>query len=72
MTRNIRALIAYANISQSELAKRLNTSQSNFANKMRRDNWTEKDLIEIANVCGANLEQGFSMQDSKGQKHCFI
>ena len=41
-------LIKKGNISEAELARRLNKSPQSFNSSMKRDNFTEKDLQEIA------------------------
>ena len=43
-------LIKKGNISEAELARRLNKSPQSFNSSMKRDNFTEKDLQEIAKV----------------------
>ena len=47
------------NITESELARRLGTTPQNFNNKMKRDNFTETDLREIADALGLKLEISF-------------
>ena len=41
--------------SLSELAGKLNCSPQNLHNKMKRDNFDEKEMREIAEALGANL-----------------
>ena len=53
------ALVKRGNISESELARRIGISPQNFHNKMKRDNFTEKDLREIAEALGLRLEISF-------------
>ena len=60
MTEAIRiALVKCGNISEAELARRLEISPQNFHNKMKRDNFTESDLREIAAALGLELEINF-------------
>ena len=60
MTEAIRiALVKRGNISESELARRMNISPQNLHNKMKRDNFTETDLQEIAKALGLNLVISF-------------
>ena len=57
MVESIRiALVKRGNISESELARRIGISPQNLHNKMKRDNFTETDLREIADVLGLQLE----------------
>ena len=41
-------LVKRGNISEAELARRLGISPQNLHNKMKRDNFTESDLEQIA------------------------
>lgn len=60
MTEAIRiALVKRGNISESELARRMNISPQNLHNKMKRDNFTESDLQEIAKALDLNLVISF-------------
>ena len=53
------ALVKRGNISEAELARRVGVSPQNFNNKMKRDNFTETDLREIADALGLKLEISF-------------
>lgn len=57
-------LIKRGNISEAELARRLGISPQNLNNKMKRDNFTERDLREIANALDCNLSILFKMNDT--------
>lgn len=50
------ACVKRGNISEAELARRVGVSPQNFHNKMKRDNFTETDLMEIAEALGLRLE----------------
>jgi transcriptional regulator with XRE-family HTH domain len=54
-------LIKQGNISEAELARRLGQSTANFYHKMKRDNFSEKELREIAEVMDSSLKVGFVM-----------
>lgn len=63
MTEKIRiVLVKQGNISEAELARRMGTSPQNLHNKLRRDNFTEKDLRQIAEVMGCQYEAGFRIK----------
>ena len=65
MTEQIRImLIKRGNISESELARRLGISPQNLHNKMKRDNFTESDLREIANALNCNLKIQFISKET--------
>lgn len=56
MTKQIRMIMILKEVSVNELAKRLNTSPSNMTNKFKRDNFSEKELIEIAHALDCELD----------------
>lgn len=57
-------LIKRGNISEAELARRLNISPQNLNNKMKRDNFTEKDLQEIATALDCTFTVSFKLNDT--------
>ena len=58
-------LIKRGNIKEAELARRLGESPQNFNSKMRRDNFSEKDLQRIADVLDCTLSITFTLNDTK-------
>jgi hypothetical protein len=60
MAQKIRILmVKKGNIAEAELARRLGQSPSNFNGKMMRDNFSEKELREIAEVLGCGVKISF-------------
>lgn len=57
-------LIKRGNISEAELARRLGISPQNLFNKMKRDNFTEKDLEAIAAALDCTFTVSFKMNDT--------
>jgi len=57
-------LIKRGNISEAELARRLGISPQNLNNKMKRDNFTEKDLQEIAAALDCTFSVSFKLNDT--------
>ena len=55
------------NLSESELARRMGISPQNLHNKMKRDNFTETDLHEIAAALGLELDISF-IDPATGEK----
>lgn len=51
----------------SELAEKTKQSRPNMSNKMSRDNFSEKELKEIASVLDCTYESVFKMNDT-GEK----
>lgn len=65
MSEKIRILlIKKGNISEAELARRLNKTPQSFNAKMKRDNFTEKDLQEIANVLNCEYKSIFILKET--------
>ena len=61
----IKMLLARRGISQTELAKLLGTSTTNLNNKIKRDNFSEKELIRIANKLDAEFIGVFQLNGSQ-------
>lgn len=60
MVQSIRiAMVKRGNISEAELARRVGVTPQNFNHKMKRDNFTENDLREIAEALGLKLDISF-------------
>lgn len=57
-------LIKRGNISEAELARRLGVSPQNLNNKMKRDNFTEKDLLAIAKALDCTFTTCFRLNDT--------
>lgn len=60
-------LVKRGNIPEAELARRLGLLPQNFNVKMKRDNFTESDLVRIAEVLNCDFEAGFILRDT-GEK----
>jgi uncharacterized protein YfkK (UPF0435 family) len=57
MTEKIRLmLVKEGNISESELARRLGDTPQNLHNKMKRDNFSEREMQEIAKALDCALK----------------
>ena len=65
MSERIRILLVKRNnISESELARRLNISPQNLHNKMKRDNFNESELMQIADVLDCEYRASFTLRDT--------
>lgn len=64
MAKKINILLLEAGLSKKELAERLGTVPSNISSKLKRDNFSEKELQEIAQACGAEFEGSFILTNS--------
>ena len=63
MAEKIRMLLAKEDKNLTELADLLGTSQPNLWKKMKRDNFSEKELNEIADVLEVKYEANFICDD---------
>jgi len=57
-------LVKRGNISEAELARRLGMSTTNLYNRLKRDNFTDKDLRRIAEVLNCTFRAGFVLNDT--------
>ena len=57
-------LVKRGNLSEAELARRMNISPQNLHNKMKRDNFTENDLSEIAKALDCTYNATFTFNDT--------
>lgn len=64
MSKKIKMLMLEREVTQMQLAEKLGTSQSNLANKLKRDNFSEKELNQIAEVLNATFEGNFVLNDT--------
>lgn len=62
MAEKIKMLLARKQMTAVQLAKKLGTSPSNLYNKFKRDNFSEKELKEIAEALDCTYE-GFFFLD---------
>ncbi|WP_369436229.1 helix-turn-helix domain-containing protein [Lysinibacillus fusiformis] len=63
MAEKIRMLLAKKDMKLTQLAEMLGTSQPNLWKKMKRDNFSERELLEIAEVLGVKYEANFILED---------
>lgn len=59
MKKLINLLLVERSMSKKELAKKLGTSSSNLSGKLSRDNFSEKELQDIAEACDATFIGSF-------------
>jgi transcriptional regulator with XRE-family HTH domain len=65
MGEKIRILLNRRNMTMQELADRIQISRQNLSNKFSRDNFSEKELREIANKLDAQFIGEFKLNDTK-------
>lgn len=65
MSEKIRITLVKRKISITELASSLSTSQSNLSNKLKRDNFSERELNQIADILNCDFKGTFVMRDTE-------
>ena len=63
MEQKINMALAYKGISQAALARLIETTPSNFNQKMKRGTFTVEELEKIAAALGAKYFFGFEFED---------
>ena len=62
----IKAALAYSGISQAAIARLIGMTPSNFNQKLKRETFTESELLQIANAMGAKFKPcAFVFPDGK-------
>ncbi len=64
MTDKIRIALIKRNMTVKELAMKLGCTSQNLSGKFKRDNFSEKELHEIANALGYRFEGKFVSNDT--------
>ena len=59
ISKEIKKMLIDKDLTQSQLADMLNTSQSNLANKMKRNNFRVSEMLEIAELLNYDLKIEF-------------
>ncbi|WP_025114183.1 helix-turn-helix domain-containing protein [Lysinibacillus fusiformis] len=65
MAKKIKLLMVERDVTAAKLAEKLGTSQSNISNKLKRDNFSENELEEIASALDAKYEAHFVLEDGR-------
>lgn len=64
MGEKIKIMLKRRNMTLAQLAEKTGQSRQNMSNKMSRDNFSEKELLTIADVLGCTYHAGFIMNDT--------
>ncbi|MBE6943814.1 MAG: helix-turn-helix transcriptional regulator [Ruminococcaceae bacterium] len=64
MGEKIKVILRRRGMTLSDLADKTGQSRQNLSNKISRDNFSEKDLIEIASALSCTYHAGFTMNDT--------
>ena len=66
MSKKIKQLLIEKGLTITNLAHLLDTTPQSLSNKLARNNFTEKDLYEIAEVLDVKYEAKFVIEDKTG------
>lgn len=64
MGEKIKIVLKRRNMTVTELANQLNTSRQNLTNKFARDNFSEKEILEIAKILNCTFEGKLILNDT--------
>ena len=64
MGEKIKVILSRRNMTLAQLAELTAQSRQNMSNKMSRDNFSEKELLEIANALNCTYTATFTMNDT--------
>ena len=64
MAKKIRMLLIERNMKIKDLSEKLGYSGSNLSNKLKEDNFSEKELRRIAEILNCDYDATFTMKDT--------
>lgn len=64
MTEKIKIMLVKRKMTAVDLAKSLNCTPTNVYNKLKRDNFSEKELQQIADILDCDYKGSFIMRDT--------
>lgn len=64
MAEKIRVVLLARNMKIKDLAERLGYSGNNLSNKLKADNFSEKELRRIAEALNCDFEATFTLRDT--------
>ena len=67
MAEKIKIALIKRNMSLKDLAEKIGSTPSNLSNKIKRDNFPENELHEIAEALDCTFNVSFTLNDTKEQ-----
>ena len=64
MAKKIRTILLERDMTIKELAEKIGTNWNNLSNKLSRDNFSEKELRDIAEALDCDYDGIFTLRDS--------
>ncbi|EQF22270.1 helix-turn-helix family protein [Clostridioides difficile CD160] len=63
-TKKIKHILIKKNITQRELAEKLDMTPQMLSNRFKKDNFSEKELLEIAEILNCKYDCVFTLKDN--------
>ncbi|UPW82704.1 helix-turn-helix transcriptional regulator [Lysinibacillus sp. Ag94] len=63
ITKKVKRLLVESDMNATQLAEKIETTQSNLSRKMKNESYSVTDLIKIAEALDVKLEINFIMED---------
>lgn len=60
----IKIILKRRNLTVTELAEKIGTSRQNLTNKFKRDNFSEKEILQIAQALDCTCRTSFTFNDT--------
>ena len=67
LSKKIKIILVKRGMTVTALAEKLEMSQSNLSNRFKRDNFSDKELQQIADALDCEVETTFTLRDT-GEK----
>ena len=64
MGEKIKILLGRRNMNLTQMAEQIGQSRQNLSNKMSRDNFAEREIVQIADALNCDFTTSFTMRDS--------
>ena len=64
MSEKIKIVLVKRKLGVKDLAESMGCSGANISNKLRRDNFSEKELRQIADILNCDLDITFTLRDT--------
>lgn len=65
MGEKVKIILKRRNMTLAQLAEKTGQSRQNMSNKMARDNFSEKELVDIAKALNCTFDARFIMNDTQ-------
>ena len=63
ITKKVKRLMVESDMNATQLAEKIETTQSNLSRKMKNESYSVADLVKIAEATGSKLEINFILEN---------